>query len=235
MKRVVLISLISIMVITMPMLTYAGTIVLSENTAQEIKAGSNIYIDELCAFTVKSTKVYDKFMNTESGDASEFIVISFDIINWKIEPLYLRTEMRANLEYDESFDFEPTYFWANPQGTYYCTGDGISIYVYNMDDSGTIRSNTSVLSSNYSEIKVSTRGYERLYYPEIDTFAYQKDLETQNTNYLYPSIDNSKTVFDPLVQRTMHYVFKVPNIVAKDEGLRLLTISIGGNDYQLRF
>ena len=53
--------------------------------------------------------------------------------------------------------------------------------------------------------------------------------------YAMNSLDGSKTVLDPLVQRTYHYVFQVPEIVAEDEGLRVLTLTVNGTDYQMRF
>ena len=238
MKRLMILGLALVILSVIPMQSHADSVVVSGGVPQTIKIGSNILVDDVCTFTIKSVKPYKMFMNTSSGDASTFLVVSFDIINWKTEPLYLRTQVKASLQYDESFDFEPTYLWANPAGTYHnpktSHSSNLSYFiVYNMDESGILTSNT-VNRGDYERPTLNaynSTGYDndnRTYNPEEDCFG-----SAQNDTYA--CIDSSKTVFDPLVKRTMHYVFTVPNIVAKDEGLRVLTLSIGGNDYQLTF
>ena len=67
------------------------------------------------------------------------------------------------------------------------------------------------------------------YVPETDTFV---GIESDAT---LTCTDSSKTALDPLVERTYHYVFAVPEIVARDEGLRVLTLNIGDAAYQMRF
>jgi len=239
MKRLVARGLL-LLLLVVPILSCAESVVIPSTTSQKVKVGSSVLVDETCTFTIRSTKPFNVFMNTSSGDAATFLVVTMDIINWKTEPLYLRTQVKASLEYDESFDFEPTFLWLDPVGTYRCNKPENSsnyidtLRVYAIDGSGSISSNASKTKGGYEYPSIHryyTGDYAEdwyAYYPEDDCFKNTKGV-------LFTSADESKTVLDPLVQRRIHYVFKVPNVVAKDEGLRVLTLSIGGNDYQLTF
>ena len=77
--------------------------------AETIKVGDEVTIDDVCTFTVKSVQEYDVFMNVESGSAQQFLVVSFDMLNWQTEPFYVRTQTSAELTYDEDFPFTSTF------------------------------------------------------------------------------------------------------------------------------
>ena len=211
----------------------AEVIVPSGAQGETLKLGSEITIEDVCSFTVKAVKGYDVFMNQQSGTAKQFLVVSFDIINWMTEPLYLKTQMAAKLVYDESFEFEADYLWANPEGTYlYSKDNETRTYVTDVDELGNILAYYSGTSS-----MTSGGGLEQPYVKWINTYYYNPIDTTfvHSDDRYYTSLDPSKTVFDPLVERTMHYVFIVPDLVAEDEGLRVLTLSIEGYEYELRF
>ena len=204
---------------------------------ETIKAGNEITIDDVCTFTVKSVQEYDVFMGVESGAAQQFLVVSFDMLNWQTEPFYVRTQTSAELTYAEDFSFAPTYLWSDPGGTYYwndSNNDYAIIQIYKVDDYGIIECNDEPLSSGYESIIVKADAkwsslMKNRYVPETDTFV---GIESDAT---LTCTDSSKTVLDPLVERTYHYVFAVPEIVARDEGLRVLTLNIGDAAYQMRF
>ena len=108
---------------------------------ETIKAGNEITIDDVCTFTVKSVQEYDVFMGVESGAAQQFLVVSFDMLNWQTEPFYVRTQTSAELTYAEDFSFAPTYLWSDPGGTYQFFHQNGSIYtvkIYDVDENGNI-------------------------------------------------------------------------------------------------
>ncbi len=200
---------------------------------ETIKAGDEITIDDVCTFTVKAVQEYDVFMGVESGAAQQFLVVSFDMLNWQTEPFYVRTQTSAELTYAEDFSFAPTYLWSDPGGTYQFFHQNGSIYtvkIYDVDENGNILCYKEPESSGYDDIVViSSKNDPNRYYPEEDMFY------SYNWGEEHICTDSSKTVLDPLVERTYHYVFAVPEIVARDEGLRVLTLNIGDAAYQMRF
>ena len=202
---------------------------------ETIKAGDEITIDDVCTFTVKAVQEYDMFMGVESGAAQQFLVVSFDMLNWQTEPFYARTQMSAELTYAEDFSFAPTYLWSDPGGTYYYNGDNdATVRIYDIDDSGNIICYKKSETSGYENISVRSDYWNQfgsentIYHPETDTFSNKYE-------HVLTCTDSSKTVLDPLVERTYHYVFQVPEVVARDEGLRVLALSIGDAVYQIRF
>ena len=234
MKRNIVLCLCVVLLSCLTMPAQADVIVGSSPQSDEIKVGQEVTIDDLCSFAIKSIKEYDQFMNVSSGDSKQFLVISFSIINWRTESLYLKTQMKAILVYDEDFEFESNYLWANPEGSYYSKSSDKYLYVFKADENGGITSNGDDIGGGFENMSVKFHGgYVRDYDPINISFYYAKD--GNESSYAFHSVDKSKTVFDPLVRRTMHYVFSVPNIVAKDEGLRVLTLTIEGHEYQITF
>jgi len=212
----------------------AEVISLAGSSSEKVKLGSEIMIDEVCCFTVHSVKEYDVFMNIPSGDDKQFLVVSFDFMNLMTDQLFLKSQMKANLCYDDSFDFEATYLWASPEGSYYSTGAKNTLYIYDMDENGVISSNGTDEGGGLEKPSVNfSSGYSRIYDPINNSFYYPVD--THDNQWAYHSQDASKTVFDPLVERTMFYVFQVPEIVAEDEGLRELTLTVDGEEFYLIF
>ena len=154
------------------------------------------------------------------------------------EPLLLRRQVKASLVYDERFPYEPLYLWSNPGGTYQ-SSDTV-LRVYDMDFSGNIKFTFETTMNDVGSQGEPRGGYER---PQIFLFGKAGWDPGRFSNYNPEEdrfndclcIDGSKTVLEPLVKRTMHYVFRVPNIVVKEEGFRVFALSVGDNEYQLIF
>lgn len=207
----------------------AEVVVTPGSGSETIRIGDEVTQEEVCTFSIQSVKEYDVFMGVESGDAQQFLVVSFDLLNWQTEPFYVRTQTSAQLAYADDFTFESTYLWSNPGGTYQL--EDRFFRVYSVDESGALFASVETLSMDFTDLIVRhlfaavrrSWGYS----PMEDQFI--ADERVMN------SMDGSKTVLDPLVQRTYHYVFQVPEIVAEDEGLRVLTLTVNGTDYQMRF
>ena len=202
--------------------------------AESNKLGKEYTIDEVCAFKVKSAKPYDTFFNQESGASKTWMVISVEVLNLKTEPFYVKTETSAQVVFDEDYEFTPDYLWPNPEGTYFRADGDEWLDVYLMDDNGKIYSDGEDANGGYATPKIKYHnGYERKYNPIDVCFEYEN--EGPNNSKTYKSQDSSKTVLDPLVKRTFHYVFLVPDIVAEEEGLRELIFTIGNEEYSYRF
>lgn len=210
----------------------AEVVVTPGSGSETIRIGDEVTQEEVCTFSIQSVKEYDMFMGVASGDAQQFLVVSFDLLNWQTEPFYVRTQTSAQLAYADDFTFESTYLWSNPGGTYesiepFSSSGATTIKIYSIDEKGNFSNSVSEEFAEYDNIIVGTvYDWAMNYNPKEDTFEGKVVLKNQY---------NSKTVLDPLVQRTYHYVFQVPEIVAKDEGLRVLTLTVNGTDYQMRF
>ena len=203
-------------------------------SAEEMKKQQRYEIPDSCAFQVKDIKSYDIFLNQESGSSKQFIAVTFSLMNLRTEPFYVKTETAARLVYDGDFEYDADDIWANPEGSYYAQGPKVWLYVYEMDDEGNIISSGEDLARGYSQPTIRFEaGYERIYDPINVAFYYIPD--GPENEYAYQTRDPSKTVLDPLVERTYHYVFLVPDVVAEDEGLRELILTIDGEEYTLRF
>ena len=149
--------------------------------AETIKVGEEITIDDVCTFTVKAVQEYDVFMNQKSGSAQQFLVVSFDMLNWQTEPFYVRTQTSAELVYDEAFEFTSTYLWSNPGGTYLIYDNGDTLYVYGIGKDNMITSGgkTQASTSEIAELanlRVDYSGYYRFYNPIDDYFIAEHDI-----------------------------------------------------------
>lgn len=206
----------------------AEVVVTPGSGSETIRIGDEVTQEEVCTFSIQSVKEYDRFMGVESGEAQQFLVVSFDLLNWQTEPFYVRTQTSAQLAYADDFTFESTYLWSNPGGTYQIEDEFIK--VFSVDENGVLLASDETKSMDFTNLVVHFpyivyRDWR--YSPMEDQFV--------SDEYAMNSLDGSKTVLDPLVQRTYHYVFHVPEIVAKDEGLRVLTLTVNGIAYQMRF
>ena len=209
----------------------AEVVVTPGSGSETIRIGDEVTQEEVCTFSIQSVKEYDMFMGVESGEAQQFLVVSFDLLNWQTEPFYVRTQTSAQLAYADDFAFESTHLWSNPGGTYQMEDEFIK--VFSVDENGALLASGDEASMDFTNLVVtcyinhpfSWRNWR--YSPMEDQFI--------SDEYAMNSLDGSKTVPDPLVQRTYHYVFQVPEIVAKDEGLRVLTLTVNGIAYQMRF
>ena len=197
------------------------------------KIGKEYTLDGECTFKVKSAKGYDVFFNQESGTTKQWIVVSFELLNWRDDLFYVKTETKAKVIYEDNFEYNPDHLWANPEGTYYQSGGKNWIYVYLMDDNGKIYCNKTDNGGGYVNTTIDFSGYIQIYNPEKMTFYTKKD--GPDTKWQYNSIDLSKTILDPLVKRTYHYVFLVPDLVAEEEGARELIFTVCGEEYSFRF
>lgn len=223
MKRIVSLVLIILVAVTW-----------SSAFAESSKLGKEYTMDEICTFKVKSAKSYDVFFNQDSGTSKTWIVISFEVLNLKTEPFYVKTETSAQVIFDDDYEFTPDYLWPNPEGTYFRSDGNEWLNVYLMDDNGRIYSDGDDANGGYANPKIRYHnGYERNYNPVGVYFDY--DNEGADHSHTYKSQDGSKTVLDPLVRRTFHYVFLVPDLVAEEEGSRELIFTIGDEEYSYRF
>lgn len=205
------------------------------------KIGQQYIVDGECSFTVNSAKEYDVFFNQESGSAKQWISVSFDLLNWRTDSFFVKTETEAKIVYDDDFEYEADHLFPDPVGSYRFNKDGISfLYVTAVDDNGKIAKNAIKGSgsswffdlyddsSTYTDIYVSFGGSALYHYDPInDAFIWEDKV--------FESTDSSKTILDPLVQRTYHYVFLVPDIVAEEEGARELIFTVAGEEYAFRF
>jgi len=213
----------------------AEVISLTGSSSEKIKPGSEIMIDEVCTFTVHSVKEYDVFMNIPSGDDKQLLVVSFDFMNLMPDQLFLKTQMDANLCYDDSFDFEPAHLWAEPQGYFVYSGDASqTLTILGINDDSSLQfyctgSYMPVFEGGFETPVLNYGGGQNYFFiPDENVFRHTESR-------YFSSQDASKTVFDPLVERTMFYVFQVPEIVAEDEGLRELTLTVDGEEFYLIF
>lgn len=210
----------------------AEVVVTPGSGSETIRIGDEVTQEEVCTFSIQSVKEYDMFMGVESGEAQQFLVVSFDLLNWQTEPFYVRTQTSAQLAYADDFVFESTHLWSNPGGTYeglrpYTSDQKLTVYIYGIDENGNVLHSNGTDFTEYNEIVIDTgANWFTSYNPKEDIFDGYVIVKNKY---------NDKTVLDPLVQRTYHYVFQVPEIVAKDEGLRVLTLTVNGTAYQMRF
>lgn len=203
----------------------AEVVVTPGSGSETIRIGDEVTQEEVCTFSIQSVKEYDRFMGVESGEAQQFLVVSFDLLNWQTEPFYVRTQTSAQLAYADDFVFESTHLWSNPGGTYQM--EDTFLKVFSVDENGVLLASRETESMDFTNLVVYIPYRDWQYSPMEDQFVLDA--------YAMNSLDGSKTVLDPLVQRTYHYVFQVPEIVAKDEGLRVLTLTVNGIAYQMRF
>lgn len=215
----------------------------SVSLADTGKIGKEYTIDGECSFTVKSANAYDVFFNQSSGQSKEWIVVTVDLLNWRNDFFYVKSEVKAKLVYDDDFEYEVDHLFPDPVGSYRFNKDGVSfLYVTYVDDYGRISKNTvkgngsswffdlKDDSSTYKDIYVAFSGWgdaDYHYDPINDAFI----LEDR----AFESTDSSKTKLDPLVQRTYHYAFLVPDMVAEEEGARELIFTVCGEEYPFRF
>ena len=190
--------------------------------------GQEITIGDECSFTIKSVKSYDVFFNQESGSTKDWLVVSFELLNWRTDQFFVETETKAQIIYDDDFEFNADYLWANPLGTYKAD-DSMMFYIFAIDDNGEFY--TSCYKNNDSlETPILNRESNSL-----DTYYNPISDCWENEKATYISKDGSKTILDPLVERTYHYVFLVPNLVAEEEGMRELIFTVCGEEYAFRF
>lgn len=237
MKKLIM-CLVLLAFVALPMLGNAEVIIVGQTAGQadtqKLKLNAEMTMEDICSFTVKDVKVYDVFMNQQSGSSKQFIVASFDLLNWQTEQLFVKAQTDAKLIYDEDFEFEAAYLWANPEGAYYRTDGEQYLYIYKMDENGKIYSNGTDNNGGYVNPSVKYHsGYVRVYDPINVSFYHVED--GNDSVKAYRTVDSSKTVLDPLVERTYHYVFLVPDIVAEDEGLRELIFTVEDSEYSMRF
>ena len=198
------------------------------------KTGTEYTIDGECTFKINSVQAYDMFFNQDSGTGKQWIVVSFDLLNWRTDSFYVKTETAAQVIYDGDYEYEPDHLWPNPEGSYYSQNAKDTLYIYEMNESGQILSNGTDSGNGYAKTEVTFHsGYARMYDPINNVFYYWKD--GPENPWSYQSTDSSKTVLDPLVERTYHYVFLVPDLVAEDEGLRELVFTVCDEEYYFRF
>jgi len=203
--------------------------------SDDIEIGRKAGIDDVCAFTLKDISVHDLFLNVSSGESKQFLVASVDFINLMTEPVNVRTLTSAGLIYDEDFSFPLESIWFAPQGTYHRNADNGQLSIFCMNADGEFLGSTSAskidnsLENPYFQWTNTYR-----YRPDIDAFTVDGDVDE---NKFYQCVDLDKFVFDPLVERSMYFVFRVPTLVTESdaEGLRELTLTIDGNDFCLTF
>ena len=204
--------------------------------AESIKLGKAITLDGSCEFAVNSVKVYDRFLNQESGSSKQFVVVSFDLLNLRVdEQFYTKAETDAKLTYDGDFEFPATYLWNSPVGAYYRAASNQYLFIVAMDEHGvpSIQHDSKMPSSwgkTYEDAWVKWN-YQYNYNPIEDAYLYQGN----KTDEQYWRHGESKTVLNPLVERTYYYVFHVPDIVAEEEGMRELILTVDDEEYTLRF
>lgn len=205
--------------------------------------------EDYCVLTLKDVKSYDVFFSQESGTAKDFIVASFSLQNLKTQQFFVKADTAAKIVYDGDFEFEANYLWTNPEGTYYQAENQKWLYVFNMNDKGYISSNYADSNGGFispsvyvpNEFFSLARGYidaDALYDPQNNIFYFSVVADQfvgPDSKHTFKSIDPSKTVLDPIVERTYHYIFHVPDMVAQDEGNRELIITVGEVDYTIRF
>ncbi len=196
--------------------------------------GQEITIGDECSFTIKSVKSYDVFFNQESGSTKDWLVVSFELLNWRTDQFFVKTETKAQIIYDDDFEFEADYLWPNPVGTYYMKSYNETIYVYYIDEHGGIYSNGDDMNYGLEKLCLKIYSYERFYDPLKDEYVATVDSDPNDPDH-YVSMDSSKTILDPLVERTYYYVFLVPDLVAEEEGNRELIFTVCGEEYSFRF
>lgn len=207
----------------------AEVVVTPGSGSETIRIGDEVTQEEVCTFSIQSVKEYDMFMGVESGEAQQFLVVSFDLLNWQTEPFYVRTQTSAQLAYADDFTFESTYLWSNPGGTYQI--EDTFLKVFSVDENGVLLASRETKSMDFTNLVVN---FPYKYRYQDWGYSPMEDQFIAGDNVMN-SLDGSKTVLDPLAQRTYHYVFHVPEIVAEDEGLRVLTLTVNGIAYQMRF
>lgn len=202
--------------------------------AESNKIGREYTIEEECKFTVKSAKSYDVFFNQDSGTSKTWIVISFEVLNLRTDSFFVKTETDAQLIFEDDYEFSPDYLWVNPEGSYFRSDGSEWLNVYFMDDSGKLYSDGDDANGGYAAPGIKYHnGVERKYNPIGIYFDYNND--GPNDTATYKSQDSSKTILDPLVKRTYHYVFLVPDLVADEEGARELLFTVVGEEYSYQF
>lgn len=198
---------------------------------QKISVGATVKAEDTYNMKLLSASVYDKFMNIESGSAEQFIVVSFEITNLMTTPLYIQTQTKAILSYNDNFEYNTSMVLSNPGGTYENKGTRDILYVYNVDSKGKVTvggsHNCSAVEEGFESINVKHYVNNYVYNPITDAFdAYDRSL---------PCIDSTKQILAPLEKRTYHYVFTVPNLVANDKDMRVLLFTIKGVTYKMIF
>ena len=206
------------------------------------KIGKEYTIDGECSFTVKSIKPYDVFFNEESGDSKTWIAVTIDLLNLRNDSFYVKTEAKAKVVYDDDFDYTNDYLWPSLEGSYYCTNSKAGLYINSMDEIGILYCSGMNVDHTYGDKSTISKPFIQIgnimlynysYHPEGVFFdTNNKGIDDYNT---YKSTDPSKTVLDPLVKRTYHYIFLVPDLVAEEEGARELVFTVCGEEYSFRF
>ena len=82
----------------------------SFSLAEGDKFGKEYTIDGECILKVKSAKPYDVFFNEDSLSGKTWIAVSFDLLNPRTDPFYVKTATGARVVYDGDFDFSPDFF-----------------------------------------------------------------------------------------------------------------------------
>mgnify|MGYP007101853484 CR=1 FL=1 len=219
--------------------------------AETIQKKQVYEVEDCCALTLKDVKAYDVFFNQSSGNAHTFIVASICLQNLKTEQMFVKKDLQAKVIYDGDFEFPVNEIWPNVEGSYYCLGPNSNecyLWIHRMDDTGKLIA-TSITYDSYSEgnrldntstdfesVSITQsfsgfNGYEFIYSPLDDSFHGTDYLSEHN----FVSIDESKTVLDPIVERTYHFVFIVPDLVAKEEGSRELSLVVDDEEFSFRF
>lgn len=195
-------------------------------------------IDEFCAFEVESISEYSTFFNQQCEYGKKFLVASVRISNLKTEPLSVKTEIESKIVYDEDFEFNADYTWPDPLGTYYMESRNETIYICQIKDGKVfyVEDHTPREEAfDYEKTIINAYSwYDRFYDPINDEFFRDADSAPDDPDH-FVSQDPSKTVLDPIVERTFHYVFSVPEIVADDEGKRELILTLNGEEYSWNF
>lgn len=225
MKKIICLVLVCIFILSSASISFADT----------VKIGKEYTIEDVCSFTVNSAKEYDVFLNQESGSNEQWIVVSVDILNWRDDSFYVKTETGAKVIYDGDFEYATDYLWTKPVGTYYRAKNNTTTRIHQFDDKGNIyyTSDDYVTAQSSDESNVWLKWtYTYKYSPIKDMWIY----DSQNDDsYQIVSQDPSKTVLNQLEERTYYYVFQVPDLVAEEEGARELIFTVAGEEYAFRF
>ncbi len=228
MKKIICLVLVCIFILSSASISFADT----------VKIGKEYTIEDVCSFTVNSAKEYDVFLNQESGGNKQWIVVSADILNWRDDSFYVKTETSAKVIYDGEFEYIADYLWTKPVGTYYREHDDFTIWISEFDANGKmyITGDDTLYGDKCSSNEITVwvdanvlSGALSYYDPITDVFNYYEG------NSQFVSQDPSKTVLNQLEERTYYYVFQVPDLVAEEEGARELIFTVAGEEYAFRF
>ena len=217
--------------------------------AEAVQKGKRVEIEDFCAFTINDVQAYDVFFNHKSGESKDFIAFSFTIQNLKTDQFFIKADTTASIVYEDDFEFSPDYLWAGPEGSYYQSENDKWIHIFGMDVNGNIFSNCEdskggfvqpsvLVPKEFWSLAKGDIDADALYDPQSGIFYFDTVSDQKvgpDSVHTYKSTDPSKTVLDPVVERTYHYVFLVPDMVAQDEGNRELIFTVDGEEYTLRF